>query len=216
MFLNTKLCVTSWPQGCWSQSNVCLTIIYALLHFMWSYESGEMKKPIRITIIRPQSFGVAHREMKIRIVLTLPIPRGPKASLVQCLPSCFFLSHSAISAPVLPSSASLSVSVSFFFFPFILSLATRKLFYGFGLEDLSGAISPLVNKCCDRRQVEEKLELDERRETPSSGSHVPRLIFCVTVAAFVCTYLCVYASLVVQHTDSGTLEILYYFFFLLE
>lgn len=33
------------------------------------------------------------------------------------------------------------------------------------LEELSGAISPLLNKCCDTRQVGEMLESDERRET---------------------------------------------------
>lgn len=139
--------------------------------------------------------------MKIRIVLNLPIPRGPKASLVQCLPSCF-LSYCAISARFLLPTASLSVSVSFFL-PFLLSLATRKLFYGFGLEDLSGAISPLVNKCCDRRQVEEKLEPDERREVPSSWSHVPRLIFCVTVAAFLCAYFVCMPHWLCNITDSG-------------
>lgn len=133
--------------------------------------------------------------MKIRIVLNLPIPRGPKASLVQCLPSCF-LSYCAISARFLLPTASLSVSVSFFL-PFLLSLATRKLFYGFGLEDLSGAISPLVNKCCDRRQVEEKLEPDER--SPFLLEPCPKAYFlCDCGCLFVCI-LCVYASLAVQH-----------------
>lgn len=62
--------------------------------------------------------------------------------------------------------APLSFPISFLFFSssnsksFLLSLATPELYGGFAFEDLSGAISPPVNKCCDRRQVGDGLEPD--------------------------------------------------------
>lgn len=132
------------------------------------------------------------------MVLSLPIPRGPGASPLHCLPSCFCVSlcHfcSCFFLPRPPCS--LSLYLFNFFLLFLLSLATHGLFCGFGLEDLSGAISPLVNKCCDRRQVEKMLEPDERGETPwnSSGSSVPGLIFlcgCVCLCVCACMSMCV-------------------------
>ena len=139
--------------------------------------------------------------MKIRMVLSLPIPRGPGASPLHCLPSCFcvslwhFCSCFLLSTlPLLPFFLYLFHFYLFFSSP----LATHEAFCGFILEDLSGAISPLVNKCCDRRQVGETLMPDERTEhpgiSPAAMSHglfsSVAVSFSLSLCVCVCMLLC--------------------------
>lgn len=89
------------------------------------------------------------------IMLGLSIPEGfwsISAALTPKLLTCV----SAIFASAAPS---LYIS----FIPpqlYLSSLTTHELFCGFAFENLSLVISPLVNKCCNRRQVGEMLEPD--------------------------------------------------------
>ena len=149
--------------------------------------------------------------MKIRMVLSLPIPRGPGASLLHCLPSCFCVSLCHFCSrfpPPLAPSCSLSLSLylfHFFLHFFLLSLATHELFCGFLLEDLSGAISPQVNKCCDRRQVgrNARARLEERNTLEFLLQQGPEAYFplCLSLSVCVCICHCVCVSLFVSHSQ---------------
>lgn len=132
------------------------------------------------------------------MVLSLPIPWGPRASLQHCLPSCFSVSLCHFcSCFLLPTLFPPAPSVCIYFIfssSFYCPLLPMRFHFW---KDLSGAISPLVNKCCDRRQVGETLKSDYRRETPwnSSCSTVPRLIFLcdrVCLSAYACVCVCVH------------------------
>ena len=143
--------------------------------------------------------------MKIRMVPSLPIPWGPGASPLHCLPSCFCVSLCHFCSCLLllhpPPAPSLSL-YSIFSSSFSLSPATHELFRGlvfffcFFLKISFRCNFSLGSKCCDRRQVGETLEPDYRRETPwnsscSSGG-VPRLLFlCASVRLPLCVYHCV-------------------------
>lgn len=130
------------------------------------------------------------------MVLSSPVPRGPGASPLHCLPSCFCVSLCHFCSRFLPLLP-LSVSISFFSSSFYCPRPPVSSSRGFVVEDLSGAISPLVNKCCDRRQVGGALEPDEWRETPwnASCSSVPRLIFLCGRGCLFHRCLCVWVCM---------------------
>lgn len=108
--------------------------------------------------------------MKIMMMLGLPVPKGFPEHLSCTAFQAVYVSICNTSASdastLLPHGPPLLfhffLFLLFFLCPnlFLLSLATRELFGGFAFENLSGAISPLVNKCCDRRQVGVGLEPD--------------------------------------------------------
>lgn len=183
-------CMTSWPQISEPKAMHGYRLLYLCLLFMCVFKNLVImwkkgnRGPIRVTVIRPQSSGVTHREMKIRIVLSLPIPRGsifaalpPK--LFLCLTAPFQLSHPHISTLYPP------LCISFFSFCLYCPLATHEQLCATGFYSISGRIFPMVNKCCGRGKVEEMFEHSEEETTPQSFP------CCCLILVYVCLHQCI-------------------------
>lgn len=123
-----------------------------------------------------------------------PHPQGSGSISAALPPKLFLFLYCAISAPASSNPQRTLPLFDFSIFPSLFSCLSPPMncsvlffFFYFFLRNLSGAISSLVNTCCDMSQVGETIDPGERNTSDFLPQQCPMAYFplCVSVGVFV-------------------------------